>query len=202
VLTEKTAEDKLVPGPSQREGHEPALVARWHRLQAAYRLCNRASHHLLGFTLKLALGLYFLFAIVFLVLRWAVLPQIDNYKGDIERLASRAVGNPVTIDRIYASWSGLRPSLFLGDVVLRDRDGRQALRLPSVSATLSWWSLVTLDARFESIELIRPNLQVSRAADGRLYVAGIFVDLNKTDDGRGSVWVVGQRYINIREGRL
>lgn len=202
MLTEKSAEDKLAPRPPEPQQEEGPLAARWHRLQAAYRLCNRASHHVLGFTLKLALLLYFIFAIVFLVLRWAVLPQIDSYKGDIERLASRAVGNPVTIDRIYASWSGLRPNLFLGDVVLRDRDGRQALRLPSVSATLSWWSLATLDVRFESIELIRPNLQVSRTADGRLFVAGIFVDLNKKDDGRGSEWVLGQREIVIREGRL
>ena len=201
MLTEKTAEDKVAP-PGPPLAHEPPLVARWHRLQAAYRLCNLASHHVLGFTLKLALLLYFVFAIVVLALRYAVLPQIDNYKTDIERLATRAVGNPVTIDRIYASWSGLHPSLFLGDVVLRDREGRQALRLPSVSATLSWWSLATMDVRFDSIELIRPNLEVSRTADGRLFVAGIFVDLNKKDDGKGSEWVLGQREIIIREGRL
>jgi len=202
VLTEKTAEDKFASPGLPPPVDEPPLVARWHRLQAFYRLCNLASHHVLGFTLKLALLLYFVFAIVVLALRYAVLPQIDNYKPDIERLASRAVGNPVTIDRLYASWSGLHPSLFLGDVVLRDRDGRQALRLPSVSATLSWWSLVTMDVRFDSIELIRPNLEVSRTADGRLFVAGIFVDLNKKDDGKGSEWVLGQREIIIREGRL
>ncbi|GGY82900.1 YhdP family protein [Pseudoduganella plicata] len=201
-MTEKSAEDKFASPGLPPPVDEPPIVARWHRLQAFYRLCNVASHHVLGFTLKLALLLYFVFAVVVLVLRYAVLPQIDNYKPDIERLASRAVGNPVTIDRIYASWSGLHPSLFLGDVVLRDRDGRQALRLPSVSATLSWWSLVTMDVRFDSIELIRPNLDVSRTADGRLFVAGIFVDLNKKDDGKGSEWVLGQREIIIREGRL
>ena len=202
MLTEKTAEDKVAPPGLPPHVDEPPLTARWHRLQAAYRVCNLASHHVLGFTLKLALLLYFAFAIVVLALRYAVLPQIDAYKDDIERLASRAVGNPVTIDRIYASWSGLRPSLFLGDVVLRDRDGRQALRLPSVSATLSWWSLASMDVRFDSIELIRPNLDVARTADGRLFVAGIFVDLNKKDDGKGSEWVLGQREITIREGRL
>src|SRR4051812_32954678 len=96
--------------------HGGQLAKRWHRARAAYRFANRASHHLLGFILKLALLAYFLFAFLFLALRYAVLPHIDYYKGDIERLTSRALGNPVSISRIYASWHGLHPSLFLGDV--------------------------------------------------------------------------------------
>jgi uncharacterized protein (TIGR02099 family) len=194
VLTEQTAEKEL-------EGEGP-LVARWHRFQAAYRLCNLATHHILGFTIKLVLVVYFALALLFLALRWAVLPNIDRYKDDIERLASRAAGNPVTIDRIYASWSGLRPNLFLGDVVLRDAAGQQALRLPSVSATLSWWSLASLDVRFESLELIRPNLDVRRDADGKVYVAGVPVDPGRKDDGRGADWLLAQREIVIREGRV
>ncbi|GGY66824.1 YhdP family protein [Pseudoduganella albidiflava] len=193
-MTEQTAEKELT-------GEGP-LVARWHRLQAAYRLCNLATHHVLGFTIKLVLVVYFALALLFLAMRWAVLPNIDHYKDDIERLASRAAGNPVTIERIYASWSGLRPTLFLGDVVLRDGTGRQALRLPSVAATLSWWSLASLGVRFESLELIRPNLDVRRDADGKLYVAGVLLDPSRKDDGRGADWLLSQREIVIREGRL
>ncbi|HEX8603773.1 MAG TPA: DUF3971 domain-containing protein, partial [Pseudoduganella sp.] len=193
-MTEQTAEKELT-------GEGP-LVARWHRLQTAYRLCNLATHHVLGFTIKLLLIVYFALALLFLALRWAVLPNIDHYKDDIERLASRAAGNPVTIERIYASWSGLRPNLFLGDVVLRDDTGQQALRLPSVSATLSWWSLASLDVRFESLELIRPSLDVLRDANGRIHVAGVPVDPTRKDDGRGADWLLAQREIVIREGRM
>jgi uncharacterized protein (TIGR02099 family) len=191
---ENTAEDNVT-------GEGP-VAARWHRLQAAYRVCNLATHHVLGFVLKTALLLYFVFAILFLVLRYGVLPNIDRYKDDIERMASHALGNPVTIDRIYASWSGLRPNLFLGDVVLRDAAGKQALRLPSVSATLSWWTVATGTVQFESLELIRPNLEVRRTADGRLFAAGLPIDLDKRDDGAGSEWLLTQREIVIREGRL
>lgn len=193
-MTEQTAEKELA-------GEGP-LVARWHRFRTAYRLCNLATHHVLGFTIKLLLIVYFTLALLFLALRWAVLPNIDHYKGDIERLASRAAGNPVTIERIYASWSGLRPSLFLGDVVLRDGTGRQALRLPSIAATLSWWSLASFDVRFESLEVIRPDLDIRRDADGRLYVAGMPVDTTRKDDGRGADWLLAQREVVIREGRV
>jgi uncharacterized protein (TIGR02099 family) len=178
------------------------LAVRWHRIRSAYRLCNLATHHVLGFTLKLALLLYFAFAILFLVLRYAVLPNIDHYKGHIERAASAAVGNPVSIERIYASWNGLRPSLFLGDVRLRNARGEQVLTLPSVSATLSWWSVVTLDARFDALELIRPDLDVRREADGRLYAAGLVIDLQQKSDGKGADWLLSQREIVIREGRV
>ncbi|NGZ85984.1 YhdP family protein [Duganella aceris] len=181
---------------------EGPLAARWHRLRAAYRLCNLATHHVLGFTLKLVLLLYFAFAILFLTLRYLVLPNIDHYKGDIERAASRAVGNPVTISRIYASWNGFRPNLFLGDVVLHDQQGRAALSLPSVSATLSWWTMAAAEVRFHTLELSRPDLNVLRDTDGRLYAAGVYIDLNKPSDGKGLEWLLKQRQIVIREGRL
>jgi uncharacterized protein (TIGR02099 family) len=181
---------------------EGPLLSRWHRLQAAYRFWNLATHHVLGFTVKLVLLLYFAFAIMFLALRYVILPNIDHYKGDIERLATRAVGNPVTIDRVYASWKGLRPSLFLGDVILRDAAGKQALQLPSVSATISWWSLPAGGLRFESLEFIRPSLEVRREADGKIYAAGILIDPTKKSDGKGADWLLSQREVVIREGRL
>jgi uncharacterized protein (TIGR02099 family) len=180
---------------------EGRLAARWHRIRAAYRICNLATHHVLGFTLKLVLLLYFAFTVLFLTLRYLVLPNIDHYKGDIEQAASRALGNPVSISRVYASWSGFRPSLFLGDVVLHDRQGRPALSLPSISATISWWSIAGT-VRFHALELNRPNLEIRREADGKLFVAGIQLDLSKPSDGKGLDWLLSQRDIVIREGRL
>ncbi len=114
--------DNLV---EQIEAVKSPLKERWHHLQAAYRFWNLATHHVLGFTIKLALLLYFAFTILFLALRWVILPNIDHYKGDIERLASSAVGNQVVINPVYASWKGLRPQLILGDVVMRDARGQQ-----------------------------------------------------------------------------
>lgn len=191
--------DNLV---EQIEAVEAPLKQRWHRLQAAYRFWNLATHHVLGFTVKLALLLYFAFTILFLALRWVVLPNIDHYKPDIERMASQAVGKPVTVARIYASWKGLRPQLILGDVVMRDARGQQALHLPSVSATLSWWSVPAAGLRFESLEFHRPDVEVRREADGRLYAAGMYIDLDRKGDGRSADWLLSQREVVVREGRI
>ena len=184
------------------EGHERPGV-RWRRMRAAYRYANLASHHVLGFTVKLVLLVYFALALLFLALRYAILPNIDLYKDDIERSASRALGSQVAIARIYASWSGLNPSLFLGDVTLTDATGRQVLALPSVSATLSWWSVVAAEPRFETLELIRPQLEVRRDAGGVIHVAGLRIDpQDKDKGGPGGDWAFRQREIVIREGRV
>ena len=67
------------------------LVApMWRRLRAAYRICNLASHHILGFTVKLALLLYFGFAILFLLLKYAVLPNIEGEEA-YWRIKQRAI---------------------------------------------------------------------------------------------------------------
>ena len=190
------------PEPQAPQAHVP-LAERWRRLRAAYRYANLASHHVLGFTIKLVLLVYFALALLFLALRYAILPNIDMYKGDIERLASRAVGNQVAIARIYASWSGLHPSLFLGDVTLKDAQGRQVLALPSVSATFSWWSVFAAEPRFETLELIRPQLDVRRGLDGVFHVAGVRIDpKDEAGGGAGGDWVFRQRQIVIREGRV
>jgi uncharacterized protein (TIGR02099 family) len=180
------------------------LSERWRRLRSAYRYANLASHHVLGFTVKAVLLAYFTFMLLFLALRYAVLPNIDLYKPNIERAASRVLGNQVTISRVYASWRGLHPNLYLGDVRLRDREGRQLLVLPSVSATLSWWSVVAAEPRFESLEINRPELDVHRTPDGVFWVAGVRIEPNKTqqEPGGGADWLLRQREIVIREGRL
>jgi uncharacterized protein (TIGR02099 family) len=178
------------------------LAERWRRLRAAYRYCNLASHHVLGFALKAVLLVYFAFMLLFLALRYAILPNIDLYKPDIERAASRALGNQVTIARVYASWHGLHPNLYLGDLRLRDPQGRQLLALPSVSATLSWWSVLALEPRFESLEINRPELDVRRTPDGVLQVAGVRMAPDKKEGGGGADWVLRQREIVIREGRV
>lgn len=182
--------------------HHGAFHAAWRRVRAGYKLANAATNHVLGALLKLLVLCYFLFAGLFLGLRYLVLPHIDIYKGGIEQLASRAIGLQVSIDRIYASWNGLRPSLFLGDVVIRDKDQRKALSLPSVSATLSWWTVLSASLRFDNLEIIRPDLDIRRDQDGKLYVAGMFIDQNKGGDGAGFDWLLSQREILIRDGKL
>ncbi|WP_394781510.1 YhdP family protein [Undibacterium sp.] len=152
--------------------------------------------------LKTLLICYFIFCALFLTLRYGVLPNIEHYKPTIEKMASTAAGREVAIASIRASWKGLNPSLMLGNVVLKDAAGKNALVLPEVSATLSWWSLFAAELRFENIEIRRPTLELERQADGRIYVAGFFIDPHQQGDGGGMDWVLSQKQIVIRDGSV
>ncbi|HEV7617742.1 MAG TPA: YhdP family protein [Burkholderiaceae bacterium] len=144
---------------------------------------------------------YFIFCTLFLTLRYAVLPNIDHYKVDIERMASDAIGEPVSIATIHASWRGLRPHLMLNNVVIYNKAGEQQLSLPKVSTTLSWWSVVVADLRFHTLEIDRPDVDIERDVQGNFVIAGILLDPHKkSDGGQGADWILSQREIVIRNG--
>lgn len=178
------------------------LNGLFSRLSNSCLLIGPVCRKSLRLVLTLAVVLYFLFCALFLVLRYGILPNVDRYKPDIERIASQAIGRNLSIATINASWQGLNPRLALGNVVIRDQQGQDALVLPKVNATLSWWSMVVLDLRFAKIEISQPSLELQRDLSGRLYVAGFFIDTQKNNDGKGLDWILAQHEIVIRDGSL
>ncbi|HEY0846064.1 MAG TPA: YhdP family protein [Noviherbaspirillum sp.] len=177
-------------------------AACWHLLKECYLFANALLPRVAGVVFKLAIVGYFIFCALVLGLRYIVLPNIDNYKPDVERLASVAIGNRVSIADIGASWSGLHPRLSLDTVVIHDKFGNPSLTLPNVSATLSWWTMVVGELRLHQLEISRPDMDVRRDADGMLFVAGIPVVMGKGGDGKGADWVLSQREIVIRDGKV
>ncbi|MET0964728.1 MAG: YhdP family protein [Noviherbaspirillum sp.] len=163
-------------------------------------MANRLSHHLLGALLTGLLVLYFIFCTAVLGLRYLVLPNIDRYKADVEQMASKALARQVTIATLHASWRGLNPHLVLNNVVVHNRGGEPALSLPQVSATLSWRSLMVADLRLHSLQVDRPDLEVERTVDGKLYVGGVLVEQTAQDDRKGLDWLLSQRQIVVRNG--
>ncbi|MBI2317569.1 MAG: TIGR02099 family protein, partial [Betaproteobacteria bacterium] len=148
-----------------------------------------------------ALAVYFAAAALVLGLRYWALPNIADNVGVIERAVSNTLGERVTIAGIRAGWQGLRPELDLTDVRIYDRDGRIALSLPVVEASVSWTSVIYGSIRFHSLALERPNLEIRRDTAGRLFVAGMEIK----DDESGpdvSDWLLSQEEIVIRDASL
>jgi len=154
------------------------------------------------FTFWSVITLYFLFCTAVLVLRHAVLPNVQDYRADIEQAVSSVFKVPVTIGTIEAGWRGLRPRLSLKDVAAFDSSGRTALRLPEINATLSWESLALGDLRLDSLEIIRPDLDMRRDRAGKLHVAGLEIDPDQDPQGGLSEWVLSQPEIVVRGARL
>jgi uncharacterized protein YhdP len=148
------------------------------------------------------LGAGFVFAAIVLGLRYWVLPNVEQYRDDIARAASRAASQRITIGKISANWDGMRPELVLENVTVFDAANQPALELARIDGTLSWLSLATFDLRLDSLELRRPVLNVRRDASATIWIAGIAMT-HKPEDGDGLAdWLLRQREVVVRDATL
>src|SRR5687767_11359240 len=149
----------------------------------------------------LAWGAFFAFAIVFLTLRYWVLPNVERYRGDIVAAISGSVGLPVKIGAITTDWQGLRPRLSIADVRVYDTDGREALVLPAVENVVAWSSLFARGLRLHAFVIDGPKLTVRRDAKGELTVGGIKISGDRSD-GRLGDWILSQGQILVRNAEI
>ncbi len=144
---------------------------------------------------------YFAFGLSVLLLRYWLLPLVPEHKHDIESLIGQAIGLPVTIGSIAADWQGLNPHLELREVHIADRAGRPALAFDRIDNIVSWWSVATLDLRFDRIDIVAPTLHIRRESDGHLFIAGIPVSTGGSDS-QATDWLFKQNIIHIRNASV
>ena len=118
----------------------------------------------------------------------------------VEEHATRALGVPVRIGSITAESVGWVPSFSLHDIHFQDAQGRSALSLGLVVVALSPQSLVRLG--FEQLYIDQPELDIRRAPDGRITVAGLGTDSQGTQDDRAMEWLLDQKELVIRRGSI
>src|SRR5688572_32996027 len=149
----------------------------------------------------LAWAIFFSAAALVLAVRFWVLPDIERYREDIVAAISRGVGLPVRVGSIQAGWLGLRPQIALGDVRIYDKEGREALVLPSIENVVAWRSLLRGELRLHSVVIDGPRLTVRRDAAGELYIAGLKIDRAGSGGGFGA-WLLAQEEIAIRGAEI
>jgi uncharacterized protein YhdP len=158
---------------------------------------------LLRWALGLLAALWLLLLTLWLILYALILPNLDRWRPDIERLASAAIGTTVRVGGLSVQTGGWMPQLALVDVRLLDPAGREALHLPRVSAVVSPRSLLSWPPRLEQIHLHSPELALRRDAAGQLWVAGIKLQSSRSDKpGPFSNWLLRQHEVAIDNGRL
>lgn len=159
----------------------------------------------------MVLTVWFLFALTWGALHLWIVPRIGEWRPDLERWASAAVGVPVQVGAIRAESQGassaqagflvrLVPALELSDVRLLDPQGREALRLPKVRAAVSVTSLWRLG--FEQLLIEAPVLDIRRTPQGRLEIAGLDFSGPQTGDHRAADWFFSQAEFVIRGGTV
>lgn len=166
-------------------------IPRWLRL-------------LLRWSLRLVLVAWALVLAAVLLLHWLILPHIDDWRPQLERTASQSLGLQLRIGEIEVRSGGWIPALELRDVRLLDPAGREALRLPLVSAALSARSLLAWELRFDQLLIDAPELEVRRDAKGRIFVAGLDVEAAGPAEAGDELadWFFSQHEFVVRKGRL
>lgn len=152
------------------------------------------------FALWLLLAAWVALALAWGALHGWIVPRIGELRPELEIRAGKVLGVPVRIGAIEARSEGLIPSFELRDVVLLDPQGREALRLPRILGALSPRSVWNLG--FEQLHIEAPQLDIRRAADGRIFVAGLDFSRSSDNDGRAADWFFRQGEFVIRGGTL
>ena len=129
-----------------------------------------------------------------------IVPRIDNYRVPLQAQAGRALGVPVRIGALRARSTGLIPALELADVALLDAQGRAALSLPRVVVALSPRSLWRFG--FEQLYIERPELDIRRTAEGRIFIAGLLFADSASGDTSAADWLFDQTEVVVRGGTL
>ncbi len=180
----------------------PATVSAAARKAALrpYRLLRRA----LRWALRLLMLAWGLVLLSWLLLHWAILPYIDDWRPAIERQASHILGVDVRIGQIEVRSGGWIPALELRDLRLLDKRQREVLRLPRVAAALSARSLLAFSPRFEQLLVDSPEMEVRRDRQGRIFVAGFDLQPDERAEAGNDLadWFFAQHEFVILKGRL
>lgn len=136
-------------------------------------------------------------AIIIIVLRYWLLPDIEQFHDKITASLTSAMGNPVSISKIKGDWDGLHPHLNLSDVRILDNSGQPALILPRIDASVSWLSLLAAELRLASLEIDRPELLVRRDEEGKIYIGSVALKTDSSDTGMSN-WLLHQPRIIVR----
>ncbi len=149
------------------------------------------------------LGLWFVLLSLWLILHWAILPNVDRWRPELEARATSWLGSSVRIGALSVRTAGWIPALDLREVTLLDTSGRPALHLPRVTAALSARSLLTFTPRLEQLYLHEPELELRRDAQGQIWVAGQRLRTDSAaEDTRLADWLLRQHEFAIKGGRL
>jgi uncharacterized protein YhdP len=183
------------------------------------RACGRALYWLV-------IASALLFALITLTLKYAVLPNIERYQGEIVSRVAVASGMDVSASAIRGGWDGLMPYVELENVVFMESAAimvknvstanpnlslnaspnapAAALTLPSLRASVSWLSLFVGQVRFAEFLIEGPTLSLSRRADGLLYFAGhaLNAPTQTPDDGQLLAFLLDQPGVEIRNATL
>ncbi|WP_435627038.1 YhdP family protein [Candidatus Ferrigenium straubiae] len=162
----------------------------WHSLNWLTRLAIVASAVLAVLT-----------ALAIILLRYWILPNVEQHHERIVASLAGAIGNPVAIGRIEGDWMGFRPRLSFTDVHILNEQRQPALVLPRIDGSVSWMSLFAFELRLASLEIDRPELRIRRDVQGQIFIGGVALSKQGGNNDL-SDWLLRQSHMVARDALI
>ncbi len=145
-----------------------------------------------------------LLAVAFTLARlW--LPEIGQYREDIQRWVSEYTGLPVTVGAIQVQWHGLSPRLALSDICLLEKQGvRPVMCFKEAQLSMDLpASLWHVRPEPSDLTVVGANLSIMRNVDGSFTIAGLE---GMPPDPRLQEmlqqWLLSQAYLIVKNSQL
>ncbi|HEU0219613.1 MAG TPA: YhdP family protein [Gallionella sp.] len=140
-------------------------------------------------------------ALAILMLRYWLLPNVEQYHDRIVASLAGAIGNPVTIGKIEGDWLGFRPRLSFADVHILNEQRQPALVLPRIDGSVSWMSLFAAELRLASLEIDQPELLIRRDVQGKVFIGGVVLSKQGGDNDLAD-WLLRQSRMVARDALI
>lgn len=153
------------------------------------------------FFIYLPLLLALAVAAMMLIVRLWILPDLDQWRGEIADSVSRSLHQKVVLGRLSANWEHWHPQLFIQSVRLLDRDNRTTLFFTDVRTELSWSSLIYGEVRLARLSVNDLVLSMQRDRNGTVYLAGIVINGPQHKNLLGD-WLLNQHEIRVNNATI
>ncbi|NOY62286.1 MAG: hypothetical protein GXP10_03865, partial [Gammaproteobacteria bacterium] len=139
-----------------------------------------------------------------------MLPEVGQYRADIEQLLGDVLERPIRIGAVDAQWTGLKPRLRLQRVsVLDSSSGQTLLHFTEVRASLDLLSsLLQLRPVLGDMTAVVDNLTIERRASGEITFAGFSGSAPDSELERAKItrqalqWLLSMERIDVDLSRL
>lgn len=165
------------------------------------RLIWHSFNWLTRFAIVATMVMAMLTALLIIMLRYWLLPNVEQFHDRIVASLANAIGNPVSIGRIESDWQGLQPHLSFVDVRVMDEQRESALVLPRIYGSLSWKSLFEAELQLSSLEIDRPELLIHRDAQGKIFIGGVAISKQGNDKDLLN-WLLHQPSMVVRNALI
>jgi len=133
-------------------------------------------------------------------LHFWIVPRIEDFRPQLEKLATQSLGVPVQMGQLVAVSSGWMPTFEIHNLSLLDPEGRRALNLPKIIFAISVRSVLNLGV--EQLVIESPTLDIRRTANGEWRIAGLSLKKENATDSAAADWIFSQKEIIIQHGTV